>query len=126
MPPNPHGTTTAENAMRLLGTTATSAYRLDVDQLAREVLTHAEGLVVQTGRYACAVRLCPQDRREAMKHRPAPGQQPYWAPSKGPEQHDTFAGLPLIVDEGVPRGHATLEICPGCMRCVGRCEYRGE
>jgi hypothetical protein len=110
--------------MRLLGTTAASAYRLDVDQLARETLDQQSRMAKGSANWhPCAVRLHPQTRSAVMRHRPADGQPPYWAPTVDGVAPDTFVGLALITDESVPLGYATLEVCEGCMGPTARCRY---
>jgi hypothetical protein len=109
--------------MRVLGTTAASAYRLDVDQLARETLDQQQRIMEQTGRTPCAVRVHSQTRREVMRHKPSAQSVAlrYWHPTADGLKRDTFFGMAVIIDDTVPLGYATLEVCDGCMSIGAAC-----
>jgi len=105
--------------MRILSTTAASAYRLDVDQLAKEVLHQQESTYKQTARFPCAVHLHPTTRREVMKYKPESAALRYWQPTVDGVKPDTFVGLAIVIDDSVPLGYATLEVCEGCLALGG-------
>lgn len=126
MPPHPHGTTQRRTLVRILTTTAANAYRLDVDQLATEVLQQQDRTYKQAGAIPCVVHLHPHTRREVMRHRRPSGSQPYWQAGSSHGQPDTFVGINIVVDEDVPLGYATLETCAGCMSITARCEHKTD
>lgn len=110
--------------MRLLATTAASAYRLDVDRLARETLDQQQRMIKQgANTHPCAVHLHPLTRHEVMRHKPEHPALRYWQPTVDGIKPDTFVGLALVIDESVPLGYTTLEVCAGCLSAAVRCDY---